>query len=122
MLELAGRGVPVHAPAVCVPQDRTDIAVVDRAVQRPCHRWRQWDEDDIAALAPDAEDAVSVFLAEVGDVRAAGFEDPESEEADSRAAVIRLRNAGVRVPGWVIRVVLRAGGRSRPGSGAECRR
>ncbi len=56
-------------------RSRTAIPAVGRAVQRPGHRWREWDEDDLASFAPDAEDSVAVFLAEVGDVRAAGFED-----------------------------------------------
>jgi hypothetical protein len=47
-------------------------------------------EDGLAAFAEDAEDAVAVFFAEVGDVQAGGFEDPQSEEpeqADQREVV-----------------------------------
>ncbi|WP_406081373.1 hypothetical protein [Micromonospora sp. NBC_00858] len=56
----------------------------------PGHRGRERDEDDFAALAEDAKDAVAVFLAEVADVGAAGFADPqpkESEHGDQREVV-----------------------------------
>ena len=41
-------------------------------------------EDDLAALAVDLEDAVAVFLAQVGDAGPAGFEDPQAEQTDQR--------------------------------------
>ncbi len=34
------------------------------------------------ALADDAQDAVAVLLAEVGDVEGAGFEDPQPQEPE----------------------------------------
>jgi hypothetical protein len=37
--------------------------------------WRERDVHGLAAFADDAEDAVTVFLAEIGDVGSAGFED-----------------------------------------------
>jgi hypothetical protein len=46
------------------------------AWSRAADRRRQRDEDRLAAFAEDPEDAVAVFLAEVGDVQAGGFEDP----------------------------------------------
>jgi hypothetical protein len=65
-----------------VAQDRTIDAAVDRTVHGPGNRGRERDEDDLAALAADAKDAVAVFLAEVADVGAAGFEDPQPEQAE----------------------------------------
>ena len=82
MLEPAGGGVPVHPGAAAVEQDRPVGAVADGAVDGPADRRRQRDEDDLAALAAHPQDPVAVFLAEVGDVGAAGFEDPQAEQAE----------------------------------------
>jgi ATP-dependent exoDNAse (exonuclease V) alpha subunit len=51
--------------------------------------WRQRDQHGLVALAANLEDAVTVFLAEIVDVRAAGFEaagraGPASRSARSR--------------------------------------
>jgi hypothetical protein len=51
VLEPAGGGVPVHADAERVAQDRTVVPVADRPVDGPADRWRQRNEDDLAALA-----------------------------------------------------------------------
>ena len=65
--------------------------------------FRQRDKDEsLGALAANAQHPVAVLLAEVGDVRAGGLEDPQAEWpehghqremlarfADSRAAVSR---------------------------------
>jgi hypothetical protein len=48
---------------------------------RPTARWQR-DLDHLAALAAYAQDPVSVLLAEVGDVRAGGLEDPQAEQAE----------------------------------------
>ena len=59
-------------------------------VESAADRRREWDEDGLAAFAEDAQDAVAVFFAEVGDVQAGGFEDPQteqSEQADQREVV-----------------------------------
>jgi hypothetical protein len=45
-------------------------------VDGPADRWWQRDQDDLGAFAGDAQDAVAVFLAEVGDVGGSGLEDP----------------------------------------------
>jgi hypothetical protein len=82
MLEPAGCGMPVHPRPEGVAQDRTIDAAVDRPVHGPGHRWRQRDEDDLAALAAHPQDAMAVFLSDVADVGAAGFEDPQPEEAE----------------------------------------
>ncbi len=39
-------------------------------------------EDDLAAFAGDSQYPVAVLLAEVGDVGAAGFEDPQAEQSE----------------------------------------
>jgi hypothetical protein len=65
-----------HPDAAGIAQDRAVGTLVDGAVDRSGHRRRQWPEDDLATLATDLEDAVAVFFADVGDVGAAGFEDP----------------------------------------------
>ncbi|WP_328414610.1 hypothetical protein OG470_20640 [Micromonospora sp. NBC_00389] len=70
--------MPVHPRSEGVAQDRT----VDRMAHGPGHGRRQRNEDDFAALAADAKDAVAVFLSEVTDVGAAGFEDPQPEQAE----------------------------------------
>jgi len=67
------------APAALKP-------AVDEAVARcPVHSaadggW-QWNEDDSAALACQAQDSVPVFLAEIVDVGTDGLEDPQTEQA-----------------------------------------
>jgi hypothetical protein len=68
--------MPVHPGAERVAQDWTSVTAADRAVDGPCHSWRERDEDDLAALAANAHHAVTVLLAEVTNVGAAGFEDP----------------------------------------------
>ena len=83
----AGGGVPVHPDATGVEQNRTAGAVADGLVEGSADRGWEWDEDGLAAFAEDTHDAVAVFLAEVGDIQAGGFEDPqpkEPEKADQR--------------------------------------
>jgi hypothetical protein len=46
-----------------------------RSRARADRGWQR-DEDGLATLADDAQDAVAVLFAEVADVRAGGFEDP----------------------------------------------
>ena len=82
MVQPAGGGVPVHPGAAAVAQDRAGVAVADGAVDGAGDGWWQRDEDDLAAFAEDAQDAVAVFLAEVVDVGAGGFEDPQAEQAE----------------------------------------
>lgn len=68
--------MPIHPPTEGVAQDRPVNAAVHGAVDRPRYRRRQRNEHHLAALAPHAQNAVTVFLAQVGDVRPAHFEDP----------------------------------------------
>lgn len=80
--QAAGGGVPVHPGAAAVEQDRPVSAACDCPVDGPVDCWRQRDEDDLGAYAAHAQHTVAVFLAEVGDVRAGGSEDPQAEQAE----------------------------------------
>jgi hypothetical protein len=73
--------VPVHAGAAAVVQDRSAGAVADGGIEGAADGRRERDEDGLAAFAGDAEDAVAVFLAEVADVQAGGFEDGRAGRA-----------------------------------------
>jgi hypothetical protein len=84
VFEAAGRRVAVHPDAEGVAQDRPGVAAVNRAVDGPSHRRRQRGKHHLAALAPHPQHAVAVFLAQVADARAAGFKDPQSEQAQER--------------------------------------
>jgi hypothetical protein len=64
------------APASLVEQYRSDVASGDGAVNSSGYRWWHGQEDDLVSLADDPDDPVAVFLAEVADVQAGGFEDP----------------------------------------------
>jgi hypothetical protein len=75
LMQAAGGRVPVHPGAAAVEQDRPARAVAGR----PADRWRQRDQDDLGALAAYPQDPVAVLLAEIGDVRAGGVEDPQAE-------------------------------------------
>jgi hypothetical protein len=66
-------------------------------VDRPADRWRERGEDDLPAFAGDPQHPVAMLLAEVADIGAAGFEDPQAEEPEHRheGKVIRVeREAG----------------------------
>jgi hypothetical protein len=76
--------MPVHPRPEGVAQDRTTVTILDRTVESAGHRRRKRNQDDLAALAPHPQDPVAVFLAKVVDVRAAGLEDPQSEQAEHR--------------------------------------
>jgi len=92
-LQPAGGGVPVHSYAPQVAQDRPVSASADGAFDGALHRGRQRDEHDLAALAPHPQHAVAVLLPEVGDVRPAGLEDPQPEQAEhgDQGEVVEVR-------------------------------
>jgi hypothetical protein len=104
VLESAGGGMPVHPPTMAVAQNRPTGAFIDGPVDGSGDRGWQRNEDDLATFAAHTQDPVSVFLTQVGDVRPAGFEDPQPEQTqerdqgesftleDVRAVVIRASN------------------------------
>ena len=80
----------VHPGAAAVQQDRPGLAAADGPVDRAGDRGRQRHEHDLVALADDPHHTVAVFLAEIADVQAGGFEDPQTqqtEQADQREVV-----------------------------------
>jgi hypothetical protein len=84
----ASYGICNEAPAgpsvsaAGVQQDRPVGPAAAGAVDGPADGGRQRDEDHLGALAADSQDAVAVFLAEVGDIGASGFEGPQAEQAE----------------------------------------
>jgi len=56
--------------------------VADGPIDGSTHRRRQWGQDNLAALASHGKDPMAVDLVEVADVGAAGFEDPQPEQAE----------------------------------------
>jgi hypothetical protein len=84
------------------------LSALDGVLDCPGNRRRQRGQDGLVALAANLQDPVAVFLAEVGDVRAAGFEDPQPEQ------VVHRRSGRSRC-GWptVARWVVMANWRSR---------
>jgi hypothetical protein len=127
--------MPVQLDAAGVEQDRAGDPFTDCLVDGAADRGWERDKDALAAFAEDPEDAVAVFLAEVGDVQAGGFEDAQASSpsrqtsakskrlADSRAAVssasswrcVRRRVSGARP-------ARAAGGRARPANARSARR
>jgi len=85
--------------SILVPRvfSRIGPAVRVATADGPGHRWWQRHQHHLGALADDSQDAVAVFLAQVGDVRAGGFEDPQPEQAQHRhqREIVGVR----RVPG-----------------------
>ncbi len=47
-----------------------------------CYGWWQRDQGDFGAFPVDPQHPVAVFFAEVGDVGAGGFEDPQAQQAE----------------------------------------
>ena len=54
----------------------------DRPVDGPADRWWQRDQDDLGAFAAHAQHPVAVLFAQVGDVGAGGFEDPQAQQPE----------------------------------------
>jgi hypothetical protein len=74
--------VAVPGRAAAVEQDRPGGAVADGAVDRACDGGWHGHEHDLVALADDPKHLVAVFFAEVADVQAGGFEDPQPKQAE----------------------------------------
>ena len=85
--------MPVHPSAAAVEQDRPANTRPDCPVNGPPNCWRQRDQDHLGALAAHAEYPVTVFLAEIGYVRAGSFEDPQAQQAEHchQREVARMR-------------------------------
>jgi hypothetical protein len=60
------------------PPGRAPAAPVDG----PPDRWRQRYQDDLGAFAAYVQHPVAVFFAQVGDVGAGGFENPQAQQAE----------------------------------------
>jgi hypothetical protein len=95
--QAAGRCVTVHPRAAAIGQDRPAGTDSSSPVDSPSHCGRQRDQYDLGALAAHAQHPVAMFLAEVSDVGASGFEDPQAEQPEHghQREVARVR----RLPG-----------------------
>jgi hypothetical protein len=80
--QATGGGMAVHPCAAAVEQDRAVGPVRGGAVDGAADRRWLRDQDDFGAFAAHAQDAVAVFLAEVGDVGAGGFEDSQAQQPE----------------------------------------
>jgi hypothetical protein len=80
--QAAGSCVTVHPGAAAVEQDRPARADSSSPFDSPFHCGRQRDQDDLGALAAHAQHPVAMFFAEVTDVGASGFEDPQAEQPE----------------------------------------
>ena len=80
--QAAGGYMPVHPGAPAIEQDRPAGTGPDRAVDGPANGRRQRDKNNLGALTAHAQDPVAVLLAEVGDIRAGGLEDPQAQESE----------------------------------------
>jgi hypothetical protein len=89
----AGGRVPVHPGAAGVQQDRPAGPGACCPVNGPADCWGQRDQDDLGAFAAYAQHPVAVLFAEVGDIRAGRFEDPQAEQAEHghQGEVTRVR-------------------------------
>jgi hypothetical protein len=77
-----GGRVAVHPGAAAVEQDRPRSPQASCPVDRAADgRWQR-DLDHLGALAAYAQHPAAALVAEVGDVRAGGFEDPQAEQAE----------------------------------------
>ena len=74
--------VPVHPGAATVEQDRPAHPAVGCPVDGPGDGGRQRDQDHLGALAAHPQHPVPVLLAEIGDIRAGGLEDPQAQQAE----------------------------------------
>jgi hypothetical protein len=73
----SGSAVPIHARAACGQKHRAGAPLVNGALEGAAHSEWKRNEYDLVALAAYPQHSVAVLLAEVLDVAAGGFEDPE---------------------------------------------
>jgi len=71
------RTVAVQPPAVGGQEDRPVAALADGQVDRPGGARREWDGNDLAALAGDHQSPVATLGAQGLDVGTGGFGDPQ---------------------------------------------
>jgi hypothetical protein len=95
--QAAGGCMPVHPNAPGVQQDRPAGPGAHGSVDGAAGGWRERDQHYLGALTAHPQHPVAAFLAEVGDVRAGGFGDPQAEQPEHghRREVIRVG----RLPG-----------------------
>lgn len=79
--EPPGACMTVHACSAVVEQDRADRSGADGAVDSPPDRWRQRDQDHLAAFAADSQHPMTMLFAEITDICAADFGAPQAQEA-----------------------------------------
>ena len=79
--QASGGGVSVQAAPGGVEQQRPFGTGGDSSVDGAGDGWWQGHQDDLVSLSDDAQDAVAVLFAEVGDVQGACFEDAQPQEA-----------------------------------------
>ena len=75
-------GARVETGAVVAQQDRSLDPFADRQIERAGGAWDERDPGGPVALADDLQGAVAAFEAEVLDVGAAGFADPQPVQAE----------------------------------------
>jgi hypothetical protein len=80
--QAAGGRVRVHPGTPGIEQDGPAVPVVGCPVDGPADRGRQRHQNDLGALAADAQHSVAVLLAEVADVCGGGLEDPQAQQAE----------------------------------------
>jgi hypothetical protein len=95
--QAAGGRVPVHPGAAGIQQDRPADPGTYCPVDGPADRWRQRHQHDLGALVAYPQHPVAVLLAEICDVRASRFEDPQAEQPEHghQREIVPLR----RLPG-----------------------
>jgi hypothetical protein len=76
--------VPVQLPSIGCEEDRPIQPLTDGQVDRSSRPGRDWDGDDLAALAGDHKRPVPPLYAEGFDVGASGFGDPQPVERQQR--------------------------------------
>jgi hypothetical protein len=88
--------VPVQTPPVRGQEHRAASALADSQVNRPGRPRREPDGDDLAAHAGNGQGAVAAFQAQVLDVGAGSFGDPQpvqGEQGDQRMLCRRAESA-----------------------------
>jgi hypothetical protein len=92
-----GCGVPGQALAFVAQEDRSLEPLTDRQVQRSGGSRRQRDGDGLGSFAVHHEGSVASLEAELFDVGAEGFRDPQPVQREQRAqrVVLGRRQSGL---------------------------